>query len=482
VPPPPPASTYVPYGLLTHQSLVQFDYDAYAGDFLYGSAFVLPEQGAEWVDLLDKGYDVRVSVTDESSAGITFRDTQNGLTGGFASSYTSWGPTLSLDVYPTLGAPGGNILSTYLLSKGGYKVASGTSMATPFMAGVYALVAEVRGTFDPAELATHLSSTSRAQLWNDGSGTLHGFAPVCQQGAGLVQAYDAAFATTQLSTKGISFNDTDNFRAATFTIRNMGSEAVIYEIGSSPALSMNTLSVASNSPQAFPNAIVAATAELSFSKTVVRIPPRGRANITVEPSLPGAVGLMSGLLPVYSGYITINGSSGEDLAIPYLGVHGSMYYAEVMSDYASMGGIFPADEPSPHGHKTTFTVPYPSLGGLPLEPGPEVFDTYPSATFQLNFGTRVLRADIIPLSANYSLPTTTVLGRKIAGSVFGYPKEYQPRIATYVYFSGMLDDGTIVPEGDYGLSIRALKLFGDPEEPIDYEDLYMSNYTMLFHR
>ena len=457
-----------------------FNYEAFAGEFIYGLGFVLPEQGMEWADLLDRGFDVRVSIIDESNAGLMFKDTQNNLTGGFASSYTSWGPTLSLDVYPTLGAPGGNILSTFLLSQGGYKVASGTSMATPFMAGVYALVGQARGTFDPAELAKYLSSTSRAQLWNDGSGTLNGLAPVPQQGAGLVQAYDAAFTTTHLSTKAISFNDTDNFRIATFTIRNMGSHAVTYKLGNSPALSMNTLSVASNYPQAFPNAIVAASADLDFSNTSVRIPPKGRANITVEPTLAGAVGLMVGLLPVYSGYITINGSNGEDLAIPYLGVRGSMYSAEVMSTYEGMAGMYPEEESSSYRDRTTFTVPYPTLDRLPLEPSAEVFDMYPSAEFQLNFGTRILRADIIPLSSNYSRPMTSVLGRKIAGSAYGYPEQYKPRISMYVFFSGMLDDGTIVPQGEYGLSIRALKLFGDPEKPHDYEDLYISNFTLFY--
>lgn len=52
----------------------------------------------------------------------------NSLTGGFASYYTSWGPTWELASYPSVAAPGGNILSTYLLNEGGYAVFSGTSM------------------------------------------------------------------------------------------------------------------------------------------------------------------------------------------------------------------------------------------------------------------------------------------------------------------------------------------------------------------
>lgn len=478
------ASVLTSVRLLTHESFLVFE-DSYVPTSISGAGLVLPEQGVEWVDLLSRGFDVRLTMTDRSSAGVVHTDVQNALTGGFASYYTSWGPTCALDVYPSLGAPGGSILSTFLLSEGGYKVASGTSMATPFMASVYALVGQARGTFDPTELARYLSSTSRAQLWDDGSGTLCGLAPVTQQGAGLVQAYDAAFVTTHVSTKGISFNDTDNFRSATFIIRNMGSRDVTYELGNSPAYSMNSLSVESNYPQTFPNPILAATADLKFSKTFVTLPPKARANITVEPTFPGDSGIMQGLLPVYSGYITINGSNGENLAIPYLGVRGSMYSATVMTSEESGYDLANFDRPRPgiqpsSRNNTTFTVPYPALSDAPISPTDEESFRYPSAEFLLNFGTRILRADVVPMSSNYTGPTTTVLGLKIAGSVPGYPMQYQPRLYFYVSFTGKLDDGSVVPEGQYALAIRALKLFGDPEEPDDYEDLDGSYFELLY--
>lgn len=471
--------------LLTHKSLLII-HESYIPYYITAAGAVLPEQGVEWVDLLSRGIDVRLTMTDPSNAGVLYADVQNTLTGGFASYYTSWGPTCALDVYPSLGAPGGHILSTFLLSEGGYMVASGTSMATPFMAAVYALVGQARGTFDPTELTRYLSSTSRAQLWNDGSGTLCRLAPVTQQGAGLVQAYDAAFVTTHVNTKGISFNDTDHFRSAIFIIRNEGSQDVTYHFGNSPAYSMNSLSVESNYPLPFPNPITAATADLTFSNTSVTLPPNGRANITVEPTFAGAATIMEGLLPVYSGYITINGSNGENLAIPYLGVLGSMYSAAVMTDESGYE-IENFDHPrasiqSSDRENNTFTVPHPVLGdipGLPSEPG-ESYPDYPSAEFVLNFGTRLLRADVIPLSSNYTGPTKTVLGLKIAGSVYGYPMEFQPRFYQYVRFSGTLDDGSVVPEGEYALAIRALKLFGDPEEPDDYEDLSVYDFTLLY--
>ena len=452
-----------------------------------GSGIVLPEQGAEWVRLLNKGSDVHLTFVDPYVAATVYAETQNHLTGGFTSSYTSWGPTWELDVYPTMGAPGGNILSTFLLNQGGYAVLSGTSMATPLAAAAYALVGQVRGTFDPNELGTVLTSNARSQLWNDGTGTLQEIAPVPQQGTGLIQAYDAAFATTLLTTKSLAFNDTlHSVPNATFTIRNMGNETVTYQLGNSPALSMCTLPIYAYDfhPDSFPNQILAASARLEFSETSVEIPPKERADITVTPTL-SALEEAVDALPVYSGFITINGTNGENLTVPYLGVIGSVSSQSVMDPLESTMFGYAAEGPEagmPSSKNITFSLPYPTLNNTydPDNPYEGGYFDYPIADVSLDFGTRILRADVIPLSANYTGPTTLVLGENVTGSVYGYPQMYLTRAYVSVVFTGLLDDGTAVPEGKYELAVKALRLLGDPEKPEDYDTMVMVPFSLSY--
>src|SRR5262249_57081166 len=59
-------------------------------------------------------------------------------TGGLISSFSSFGVSPDLTIKPDIGAPGGNIRSTFPLELGGYATLSGTSMSSPHTAGAAA--------------------------------------------------------------------------------------------------------------------------------------------------------------------------------------------------------------------------------------------------------------------------------------------------------------------------------------------------------
>lgn len=453
-----------------------------------GIGCVSARQGAAWVDALNSGSEIEITFVDPSSADTVLMQVPNRITGGFASFFTSWGPTWELDVYPNIGAPGGSILSTFLVAKGGYAVYSGTSMATPFVAAVYALIAQIRELQSNAvELANLVSSTAKAVSWNDATGAIHELAPVAQQGPGLVQAYDAAYSTTLLDVRSLAFNDSDHFQSSmTFTIENTGSDTITYKISHTPATSMYALNnvPGDGSPSYFPGTISSATARMRFSRDTVNLQPKHRATITVTAVPPTDDNGMfaEALLPIYSGYIVINGSDGGLLSIPYLGLAGSLYSAANVDtqDSTILGCSLEDYTSNCNADDLAFTVPYPTTGVDPKSPTGYYYN-YPTASVTLNLATALVRADVIPLSRNHTLPTTNVLGHESAGSVYGYPLAYQTRGSyTEVIFTGMLADGSVVPEGEYALAVNILRLFGDPDKEEDYTSLELIGFSLKY--
>ncbi|KAH8585371.1 peptidase S8/S53 domain-containing protein [Bisporella sp. PMI_857] len=218
------------------------------------AAMVTVDQGLAWLASLSDNNAVLIEFTAAGQSKMAYSVTSNNITGGYMSPFSSWGPTFETYVKPQISAPGANILSTYPISKGAYAIRSGTSMSTPYIAGVMALILEVRGKVEPRAISSLLTSTGHPVMFNNGLGNLNGmFAPVIQQGAGMVNAYKAATIQTTLSTYSITFNDTVHFDPVqSFKIYNSGIEPVYYTCSNIPAAMAYTLSAGTYYPMKFP--------------------------------------------------------------------------------------------------------------------------------------------------------------------------------------------------------------------------------------
>jgi hypothetical protein len=358
-------------------------------------------------------------------------------------------------------------MSTWPLALGGYAVESGTSMSTPYIAGCIALLLEAKGKIPVSTINALLSTNGDPNMFHDGkTGGYPWLAPTIQQGGGLVNIYDAVHATTFVNVSSISFNDTDHQAIQAFTIRNAGSETVSFTLGNVGAGTVYALPADGNPVPSlfnygdFPE-MSSNYAQISFTPSVAVVPQGETVTIQVSASMP--LGLNETRIPIYNGYLTLNGTNGDSLSVPYLGVASSMKDAVILDTERGENYLFSSvsSDPIQSGH--TFHLPAPNSTA-------EGNYTYPYFKLRLSMGSRLVRVDVQSLNGTGN--STDISGERVVGSLPNFPKLFQPRDAVRaktVSWNGDLSDGSFVPEGGYKLLVRALKIFGNPENPEDYD-------------
>ncbi|KAI5249296.1 subtilisin-like protein [Aureobasidium subglaciale] len=448
---------------------------------ILGAAMVSAEQGASWVATLAAGSAIQVTITGDLTV---FSSPANNVTGGHMSTFTMWNPTNEAYVKPEISAPGGNILSTLPLAQGGYGVLSGTSMATPFVAGVVALMKQARPDLDAYTIRAILGTTGHPVTFNDGTTTYDYLAPVVQQGGGEVDAYAAVYTSTVLDVANLAFNDTAHFvKEANFTITNRGSSDITYNFNYVNAATAYTLpDDGSTQPQTFPPDLVTSGASVHFSSGSVSV-AAGKSEVVIV-TLSPPENLATARIPVYSGFITINGTNGDSLNLPYAGIASSLKDATVLDPSTGYPYITSTSDNTfvPLDPGTVFTISVANA---------TVNDTISNSTgllvpnlrIGLVMGSSLIRADLLPSNGTYGTysNTTTILGVKTLGAIAGTPTLYQPRANAWsTAFYGVLDDGSRVPAGTYSILVRALRIFGDATNPDDYDSAETVPFTIRY--
>jgi hypothetical protein len=448
---------------------------------IIGAAMVSAAQGASWVASLAAGSAVQVSIDGKLTV---FSSPPNNVTGGHMSTFSMWNPTNEAYVKPEISAPGGNILSTLPLEQGGYGVLSGTSMATPFVAGVVALMKQARPDLDPYTIRSILGTTGHPVTFNDGKTTYDYLAPVVQQGGGEVDAFAAVHTSTVIDVANLAFNDTAHFvKEANFTITNRGSSEITYNFDYVNAATAYTLpDDGSTQPQTFPPDLVTSGASVHFGSGSISVAAGKSEVVIVTLSLPKD--LATARIPVYSGFITIKGTNGDSLNVPYAGVASSLKDATVLDASTGYPYITSTSDNTfvPLNASTVFTI---SIANTTVN-GTTDNSTgllIPNLRIGLVMPSSLIRADLIPSNSTYGTysNTTTILGVKTLGAIAGTPSVYQPRANAWsIAFYGVLDDGKRVPAGTYSILVRALRIFGDATNPDDYDSASTEPFTIRY--
>ncbi|KAM3521658.1 hypothetical protein NHJ13051_006128 [Beauveria bassiana] len=365
--------------------------------------------------------------------------------------FSTYGPNWDLDIKPTVGAPGDDVPG--ILNGGGYEPVSGTSFAGPLVGGILALMAEVRGSFDPVLLNSLLMSTAVPQ------GDPYS---VAQQGGGLVRAWDAAHATTLVEPASLAFNDTLH-RAQSLSLRitNNAKTKMTYHLDTIAADTLYSLGsylkLSHNDP-------VKETAVIKLSQSIVVLGPGESASVDISATDP--IGLDSDRLPVWSGWISINSSSSINssnsslLTVPYLGLSGSLKDHAVLPSNGAKLSELPGAYQQEHEFYDGETLEYHvnddgSIGlGVPLYVEPVL-------------GTALVRVEVVPVSLRQWL-VDRLQTKNITLDAFSLEALPHTQV-TRKTWNGRLLSGDYIPMGKYKLSVRALRLFGDAEAESDWD-------------
>jgi subtilisin family serine protease len=365
-------------------------------------------------------------------------------TGGLISSFSSYGLSPDLSFKPDIGAPGGSIRSTYPVELGSYATLSGTSMASPHVAGAVALLLQAKPGTPAKAVRAMLQNSAKPKFWwgNPGLGYLDN---VHRQGAGLLDIDGTIEAETTIEPGSIAVGE-GGPKKFFISVKNAGHFAVTYDLSY-----VNALSTGGTITPSF----FTSDASVTFSSSKVLAPAGGvgKFSATIHPAAAPTNGQ-------YGGYIvfTRRGDTGANLKyqpafrVPFAGFVG---------DYQSMISMSPTIYEFPWLAQVVGTSYYNrSSGGTYSMVGDDV----PYILFHLDHQVRRLIMDVSDADTHKSMHRAydfEYLGRNSSPTgFFAYPWDGHT-------WSPLRD--FVLPNGRYVITVKVLKALGNPLNPSHWE-------------
>ena len=387
-------------------------------------------------------------------------------TGGLISSFSSYGLSPDLTLKPDIGAPGGLILSTYPLEAGGYATLSGTSMASPHVAGAAALLLEARPNTPSQAVRGILQNSADPKNWwgNPGLGFLDN---VHRQGAGMLDIDDAILSTTKIEPAKISAGESE---AGPFvqalSIENNGPADVTYDLTYVNALSTGDRTNPNSSGQLLFNT---SNASVAFSAPSVTVPAGGSVSIqaTINPPS-GPVGGQ------YGGYIVFTPQDGGQLyRVPFAGYIGDYQARSILTGgFPYLGKLSSCNPPG-------ILRDNECVGGGSYSVFPSGATYNMSSAFQIPFF-------LVHLDHQVRLFRVEIFDMNGKAWHRAYNEEYMPRNSTSTGFFAFPFDGVTVagnksytvPDGTYYAVISVLKANGDASNPAHWSTWTSPAFTI----
>lgn len=365
-------------------------------------------------------------------------------TGNLISSFSSFGMAPDLSLKPDLGAPGGNIRSTIPLEQGAYGPNSGTSMASPHVAGAVALLLQARPDFGARNVLGILQNTAKPKPWF-GNPTLGFLDNVHRQGGGMLDIPGAIRASALTIPSNLALGEIESGSVtrqitlqqvfSSFAVNTLPKGTpVTYTLGHQPALSTGANTFSPTWFNLF--------ATVTFSTPTVEFTGKSSFDVTITPPAPTVARL-------FGGYITLTpNNGGEVIRVPYTGYTG---------DYQAIQAMVPTTNNFPWLARlsgTTFTnLP---TGGTFTMAGTDV----PFLLVHFDHAIENMHLELIDVAKGKAVGLISkerLIGRNSAAtSFFAFP------------WDGMLY-GQQVPNGTYQLRIHVLKALGDKNNPAHTE-------------